>query len=303
MNSIRDSIRKRPIAAYLVILYPLSLLFNLPALLGKEGFGIVSADIPSVLGILPGTILGLTGVAFLVTSVTDGKAGMRELLRRYYSFRAGPQWYVLSVLLAPALLLVVSLFIHGGTALSPLGTHPLAIVTVYLQSVVTFAILINLCEEGGWTAFVTARLQRRWGPLLTCVAVGPLMGLIHLPLFFMNGTLAIGGGRIRPQDFAIAVVVLFLVYGIPFRIIMTWAFNSTGGSLPVVALLHASFDTLASGAVLTTFFAGVDPVWIDIIPAPVALAIILFTRGRLGYRRETTPSQEPMTAVTSAVGP
>jgi uncharacterized protein len=285
MNGIRDSIRRHPIAAYLVVLYPMSLVFNLPALLGKEGFGVVSADIPFFIGILPTTILGLAGLAFLITGITDGKAGTRELFRRFYAFRAGPQWYVLALFLAPALLMIVSLFMHGAAALSPFKNHALEIVTVYLQTLVTFAILINLCEEAGWMAFVTTRLQRRWGALRASITVGPLMGLIHVPLIFVAGAIASGGGRIQPRDYALAVFVLLVGYAIPFRIILTWVYNSTGASLPIVALLHSSFDTLASAAVLTTFFAGVDAIWIDIVPAPVALAIIVLTRGQLGYRQ------------------
>ena len=44
MTGIRNAIRAHPIAAYLVMLYPLALLFNLPTVLGKEGFGVISAD-------------------------------------------------------------------------------------------------------------------------------------------------------------------------------------------------------------------------------------------------------------------
>lgn len=296
MTGIRNAIRGHPIAAYLVMLYPLALLFNLPTVLGKEGFGVISADIPFFVGILPSTILGLAGLAFLVTGITEGKAGTRELLRRFYAFRAGPQWYLVALAFAPALLLVVSLFMHGGAALVPFKNHAAEILTVYLQNVVTFAILINLCEEAGWMAFVTTRLQQRWGALLACVAVGPMMGLIHLPLFFVNGAVAANGGRIQPKDFALAVFVLLIGYGIPFRIILTWVYNSTGASLPIVALLHSSFDTLASGAVLTTFFLGLDPVWIDIVPAPAALAIIIITRGRLGYRT-ASPAGAPAVAI------
>jgi uncharacterized protein len=295
-TAIKRKIASHPIAAYLVILYPLALLFNLPTLLGKEGFGVISADIPFFVGILPSTILGLTGLAFLITRITDGRAGTHELLRRFYAFRAGPQWYLVALVLAPALLLVVSLYMHGGAALGPFKSHATEIVTVYLQNVVTFAILINLCEEAGWMAFVTTRLQRRWGALLACVAVGPMMGLIHLPLLFVNGAIAANGGRIQPKDYGLAIFVLLIGYGIPFRVILTWVYNSTGASLPIVALLHSSFDTLASGAILTTFFLGLDPVWIDIVPAPAALAIIILTRGRLGYRpaAEPTPSTVAM---------
>jgi hypothetical protein len=49
-------------------------------------------------------------------------------------------------------------------------------------------------------------------------------------------------------------------------------------------LLNSSFDQAASLVFLGTFFLCLDAVWIDIIPVPVALAIVVITRGRLGYR-------------------
>jgi membrane protease YdiL (CAAX protease family) len=276
-------IRRHPLAAYLTVLYPLTFLFNLPALLGTEGLGVVQVDIPFVLGILPSTILGLAGLAFLVTSIADGKQGVRDLFGRFYAFKVGPQWYLLAVGMVSALLFVVSLAMHGNAAFPPFEAHAPAFLTLYLQGVVTFAILINLCEECGWTAFVTERLQRRWGPLRTCFAVGPMMGAIHLPLLFVVGAVTVGG-RIQLRDLPLALFVLLIGYAIPFRIIITWVYNSTGRSLPIISLLHSSFDQAASLAFLATFFLSLDAVWIDIIPVPVALAIVLITRGRLGYR-------------------
>ena len=298
-NDVKAWIRRHPIAAYLVILFPLAYLFNAPALLGKEGLGIVPADIPFVLGILPSTILGLAGVAFMITAISDGKTGVRSLLRRFYTVRVAPYWYLIAIGLVPVLLLVVSLTMHGFVALTPFGTHAAELVTVYLQGVVVFAILINLCEEAGWTAFVTDRLQRRWGPLRTCVAVGPLMGAIHLPLLFVAGAVSTGG-RIQLKDVPLAVFVLLFGYAIPFRVIITWAYNSSGRSLPVIALLHSSFDQVAATAVLGTFFLGLDAVWIDIVPAPVALAIVVLTRGRLGYRADSVSAPAELIGTAAA---
>ena len=51
-------------------------------------------------------------------------------------------------------------------ALAPFKSHATEILTRLPPNVVTFAILINLCEEADWMAFVTTRLQRRWGALL-----------------------------------------------------------------------------------------------------------------------------------------
>ena len=146
--------------------------------------------------------------------------------------------------------------------------------------------MISLCEEAGWTAFVTARLQRRWGALRTCLAVGPLQGFVHFPLLFMAGTVAIGGGRLHLQDAPLILFVLLIGYAIPLRIILTWIYNSTRGSLPIVALTHQALDQVASAVILTTFFAGINATWVDVVPAPFALAIILLTQGRLGYRDE-----------------
>jgi membrane protease YdiL (CAAX protease family) len=290
-NAMKAWIRRHPLAAYLTMLYPLAFFFNLPALLGTEGLGVVNEDIPFVLGILPSTILGLGGLAFLVTAIADGKSGVRDLFRRFYALRVGPQWYLIAVGMVSALLFVVSLAMHGIAAFPPFGAHAPEFVTLYLQGVVTFALLINLTEECGWTAFVTERLQRRWGPLRTCFAVGPMMGAIHLPLLFVVGAVTVGA-RIQLKDLPLALFVLLIGYAIPFRIIITWVYNSTGRSLPIIALLHSSFDQAASLVFLGTFFLGLDAVWIDIIPVPVALAIVVITRGRLGYRPVTGVSPE-----------
>lgn len=283
---MKSWIRNHPVATFLAILYPLVWLFNLPALLGTIGLGIIHAEIPWQPGVLASTLLALAGTAFLVTAIADGKQGVKDLLRRFYALRVGPQWYVLAICLAPALLLVVALARNGAAALTPWATHASLLLTVYLQTVITGAILISLCEEAGWTAFVTARLQRRWGALRACLAVGPLQGFVHVPLLFMAGTVAVGGGRLHIQDAPLIVFVLLIGYAIPIRIILTWIYNSTGGSLPIVALTHQAFDQMGSAVILTTFFAGINATWVDVVPAPCALAIVLLTRGNLGYRAE-----------------
>jgi membrane protease YdiL (CAAX protease family) len=187
--------------------------------------------------------------------------------------------------------LVGALMTRGASALNPFGQHASQIPTAYLLNLLVIAILISVWEEGAWTAFLTARLQRRFGPLLASVAVAPLFGLIHAPLFLVNGGLTDG----RPQggqviEYAFYLLVLFSV---PMRILITWIFNSSGGSVPVIALFHASIDTTASSAILTTFYPGVDGRLLYIALAVVALVLILTTRGRLGYRETPAPMMSP----------
>src|SRR5437773_10075063 len=146
---MRQQIARHPVAAFLLILYPVSWLLFLPDLLGKSGFGIIPVDIPAQAGILLVTIFGLTGVAFLVTRIADGKAGTSALRRHYYQFRAAPQWYLIAMFGAPVLLLAVAVISRGGSALTPFGSHAAQFPTAYLMNMALIAVLISVWEEIG----------------------------------------------------------------------------------------------------------------------------------------------------------
>ena len=272
VQRIKQAISSHPVAAFLIILYPVSWVLFLPDLLGKSGFGLISVDVPYQVGVLLATIFGLTGVAFLVTRLADGKAGTGALRRHYYQFRAGPRWYLMAVLGAPLVLLVAGLVSHGSSALSSIGQHGMS----YLLNVAVVAVLISVWEEGGWMGFMTARLQRRWGPVAASLIVAPCFGFVHFPLFFINGGLIENAHPQGNQVFEFAFYLLIL-FSVPVRILITWVFNSTGGSLPVVALLHASADSA------TSIFPDVDGRWLYIGIAVVAAVVVVMTRGRLGY--------------------
>lgn len=294
-SQIRQSIATHPVAAFLVILYPVSWILFLPDLLGKSGFGVLPVDIPAQVGILLVTIFGLTGVAFLVTRTADGETGTRALRRHYYKFRTGLPWYLLALVGAPILLLLTGVATHGLGVFTPIARHATSIPTTYLLNVVLIAILISVWEEGAWMAFMTERLQRRWGPVRASIIVAPFFGLVHFPLFFVTSGLI---DNARPQggqilEYAFYLLVLFSV---PVRILITWVFNSTGGSLPVVALLHASIDTSASAAVLVAFYPAVDGRLLYVAIAVVAAVLVIGTRGRLGYRRGVADDAPVMSA-------
>jgi hypothetical protein len=57
------------------------------------------------IGVLLSTIVGLTGVAFLVTRIAGGNAGTRKLRRHFNKFRVGPNWYLLALFRAAILVL------------------------------------------------------------------------------------------------------------------------------------------------------------------------------------------------------
>jgi hypothetical protein len=80
--------------------------------------------------------------------------------------------------------------------------------------------------------------------------------------------------------------VLFVATCVPLSMVMTFVFNRTRGSVPLIMLLHASINTTFSG-IWPVIFPDLDwkhtPVHILLIAAvAVAGVLLVATRGRLG---------------------
>src|SRR5438270_9809237 len=292
MASIRATIAKHPGGAFLAFFYVTSWILFLPALLGTLGFGLIPVEIPAQPSILLLSLIALAGGAFLITRIADGKDGVRDLRRRYFAWRTGPQWYVLALFGAPLLLLIGGAAVHGPASLSAFAAKLPQFLPTYLFNLVLIALLISIWEETGWMAFLTARWQKRFGPVFASLMVAPLFGLGHFPLLFLAGGLT-DSGRLTASEVPEYIFYLLVLFAVPVRLILTWVFNSTGGSLPLVALLHASFDVVASGAILSGFYPGVDGRLMYLGLAFVAIAVLVMTRGRLGYR-ETSIQHAPV---------
>src|SRR5215467_8281762 len=141
-----------------------------------------------------GFTLGPTLAAFLMTAVTQGRAGILQLLRRYILWRVGLRWYLIVLLGVPALLLIAVLPLPG--AFSAFRMPALSFWPAYLLLYLLFLVFEGpLGEEPGWRGFALPRLQQRSGPLAGTLLLGALWGLWHLPLFlFVPGYNGAGTG-------------------------------------------------------------------------------------------------------------
>jgi membrane protease YdiL (CAAX protease family) len=230
-----------------------------------------------------GFTLGPTLAAFLITAITQGRAGIVQLLRRYVLWRVGLRWYLLVLLGVPALLLISVLPLPG--ALSAFRLPALSFWPTYLLIYLLFLVFEGpLGEEPGWRGFALPRLQRRAGPLVGTLLLGALWGLWHLPLFFIPGTdwyalSVVGTGLIGH----LVPLGVFVIWTIALAITITWVFNNTRGSLLLAMLLHASINvaffvlplTLFPSSSLSTLF-GLSWILVWIV---VALLVIAATRG------------------------
>jgi len=295
---------RHPIASFLALFYGLGWACFVPALLGTEGFGVIPADIP--LG--PFRLLGIVLFAiipFVVTRLVDGPGSTRRLTREIRHVRVGIRWYLVALFGPPAALLGAAILVMGATPLQALVANLASIPTSFLLGVVVLALAGNLWEETAWSGFVTSRLQRRYGPLRASIIVAPLFGLYHLPLFFLIGGLSDSPNHLPLNDFPMYAAFLLIVFSGPMRILLTWVYNSTNRSLPVTSLMHASINASGGAAILATFFAGLNGLWLYAALAVVAAVVILATRGRLGHRDQPSSSPPPADAAvvrTSAAG-
>jgi membrane protease YdiL (CAAX protease family) len=291
-SSLRGVVARHPVTAFLVMAYAIGWTIFLPVLLSEEGFGLLPIRLPLTPVTSIASILALALPAFLVTTATGGRGGVRDLLSRCLRWRVGLGWYLLALLgLLVTTLLVASVFL-GLSPLETLARKWSLYFSVFLPEILVPFVLIQLFEEAGWTGFLQNTLQERHGPLLASIMVAPAFALMHLPLLLLD----------VPRDgfvpFVLGVVVqmvLVVILAVFFRIVIMWLYNGAGRSVLIVALFHSAFNsaTSAGDARFTQeLISGPAALLIPMaMLVVVAVVVAIFTKGRLAYDPTRSPAQ------------
>ncbi|MFG1961523.1 CPBP family intramembrane glutamic endopeptidase [Nonomuraea sp. NPDC049028] len=282
-TGLRGFIRRRPLLSFFVLANLMSWAAWTPYILSATGLGILDFTFPSVLGttqfagVLPGAYLGPIFAAFIVTAVADGKAGLRRWVGRMMKWRVSWIWYLGAAAGVPTAIII------SGFAVSNEDIHmpPVAVLVAYLPSLLLQMVTTGLAEEPGWRDFALPRLQRKFGPLVGTLILGPLWGFWHVPLFLSEW-----GGW---PNVTWLTVAEFIAFACLFSVIVTWVFNRTGQSLPLVMVLHVSvnnFMSLAYADMFPSIANAQQTSHVTLLASGTAAIIILVaTRGRLGYRK------------------
>jgi membrane protease YdiL (CAAX protease family) len=260
---------KFPLTSYFIIALVFSWAVVLIVLIGylPENF----------LAVVPIT-LGPTVAAVVMTTVTEGRDGIRRLLARFVLWKVDFVWYLFIFLGIPLVFILGTVFLPGAAA-----SFDHLSATTWLSYLWKFPLVLAvggpLFEEPGWRGFALARLQAKWGPLAGTLILGFLWAAWHYPQYLMPGWAAQNGG------FNVRAVAVFTLSVVLLTIVMSWVFNNTRGSLLIAILLHASINTFsiyigpmfpAQATSQVNLFVGFGA---------LALLIVLLTRGRLGYDR------------------
>jgi membrane protease YdiL (CAAX protease family) len=183
-DAAREGLLARyPLIFYTLIAYGGTWLVWLPFLLSADGLGPLAFSTPLPLVVIGGlgTFTGPSLAAFIMTGLTEGKAGVRCLLQKIVLWRVGLRWYLFTFLGFPVILTLGAIVVPGNLAsFEPM--EPLPLLISFLPFFIYPALIIGgpLGEEPGWRGFALPRLQRRHGPLLGSLILGVLWTFWHV---------------------------------------------------------------------------------------------------------------------------
>lgn len=224
----------------------------------------------------------------LVSGALEGRAGVRGYLRRIVVWRVKVRWYVAALLGPPAIILAGVLAEILATSPPSTGDRGAVAVTPWFFPLLLSNVVVmvvwgpGLGEEPGWRGFALPRLQQRAGPVRGTVVLGLLWAGWHLPLFVLAG---FSGG--------LSSFPWYAAYSVAWSLLLTWLFNHARESVLLVALAHVSMDeSQAWMEYLKPAQVSTDGAYFMVLL--VAVVLTLVTRGRLGYRANTSdPVRRP----------
>jgi uncharacterized protein len=257
--------RKYPIAWFYILAFGISWLGMTSVVLASRDIAPFYRPYFLVLSIF--YAIGPALAAVIVSQTAYGKTGVWNLLKGLIRWRVGAIWYIVAVLGPVVLFLAAQLTtkllgLPITIALPPVELSP------YVIFGATVNFLANTCEEIGWRGFALPHLQKRHNALHATLIVGTLWGLWHLPLFFLAGPMSE-----YPFLWFTSIAAAAFIY--------TWIYNSTKGSILLVALFHGL------GNIFGAFIPGVSPVAYALLNCVVAIVLIaVFGRVNLSRREK-----------------
>lgn len=225
---------------------------------------------------------GPTIGGFLVTARAKGRAGVRDLWRRFWSRNLTFRWLVVVLLFYPVLRLIAryGAELLGGIPQAPFSSlsQPWLILPPFIASILNG----GLSEEFGWRGYALRQFQSKWNALTAALALGVIEGCWHIPLTFIPGD----------ERFGMSIWVLVLPY-LAVGVFRAWAFNNTNGSVLAAVLFHAAGNT--AGEIVPDVNPPFRFFW-DLILYTVAFAIVLLFGPKRLVRsrraRDTVAAQE-----------
>jgi membrane protease YdiL (CAAX protease family) len=272
---LKALVKRQPLLSMYILLFLLGWSGLILQLLIARGSLSVPSAIAFIVEVVTGWAPGIA--AIVVTAVLAGRAGVRDLFRRFLIWRVGLQWYLIALFLIAAIILSgIGLHVLFGGAMPIIPAAGSSFVNTGIVFVVfiVLGVLLNT-EEVAWRGFALPRLQARYSVLIAGLLLVIPEVALHIPLFF---------DKTNPF-FQSVGIYWFSAFSVAMVFVYIFVFNKTKGSLLLVTLMHASQNAwanlLSDDRMARPFQFSVALVWM------IALALIFFTKGQLGYESES----------------
>ena len=172
----------------------------------------------------PIMLLGPAAASIILTTLTEGRTGLRNLLSRMGKWKVPIKWYVIALVVPPCLIMVVLLFLKNFVfqAFKP----------NFFYFGFLFGIPAGFFEEIGWTGYAFPKLRLKQNLLKASIILGFFWGLWHLPVIDFLGSASPHGAYLLPFFIAFIAILTAL------RVFIAWIYSNTN-SILVAQFSHA----------------------------------------------------------------
>ena len=230
MTIISRWINKHSLSTFFVLAYALSWAVEVPLALKAQG--VIQIQLPYSLHYL--AAYGPMLASLIVTGLTSGSRGLRDLLGRMGKWKVNPGWWLVATApLSLYLMIAAALWLIQGEQIDlvALGTVDF-LPSLGLAALPMWILTFGIGEETGWRGFALPRLQRGRRALSATLILWVVWASWHLPLFFYS--------------YPTSIILGFLTGLLAGSITFTWLYNSTGGSILIVAVWHGLFNYITA---------------------------------------------------------
>jgi uncharacterized protein len=261
MNISMSVAKRHPLITFFALAYGIS-----------YGFYLLPAIWPGFPFLFP---FGSVIAAIIVASATQGRDGLKDLLRRCLRWRVGLRWYAAALLVPVGIGLAVMVLntllgapmptaAQLGPWYSLLLLFPMALIDAPLQ------------ENSGWHGYAMPRFPAARSPLINTVILGVLLAGWHAPLTLSEPS----------------IIVPYLLSTLASAFVTNWVYYNARQSALLAILYHSAANTMGiyyshmiSGPDLTRYF------WLlAAINCVVAVSVVLFDRKTWRSRNPVVPA-------------
>jgi len=145
VSPLKRLLSGHPLSAYFILAFALTWIPILPLTLSRNaGIGLLPYDLPDILMYVLLTLTTFSGptlAALIVTGATEGRAGVKQFLKRFIQWRVRPHWYIVVLGINLLVWLLAYTALVGPQLFVAAVTHWSLLLTTFVPLVV-FGIII-----------------------------------------------------------------------------------------------------------------------------------------------------------------